>query len=219
MAEVTQNHPADASASVWAQQNPAPFSPATSHSPGPEQSRESFRTRDPGGGVRTPQDSSSLLLASPDHLCASVLASPPIQVDLGPLAAAPSGRDAPAATIARPGDPVLTPEERSSLWAAGSVPEDSDPETGILEQSQITLVSLTDSSLQEPEDTPPDAAAAPPGEQRLQMVPEQRQRVICDSGDSTGLFSPRSQEPRWRRSLLAARRSGTPFGSRAGSGW
>ncbi|XP_056905627.1 uncharacterized protein cep295 isoform X3 [Takifugu flavidus] len=176
VAEVTHNDPADASMSVWAEQNPpegrpppwdpgAPFS-LTNHSLEPEQSREFFRAKDPGTSVLTPpasQESFSLLLGSPEHICASVLESPSIRADVGLLATAP-------------GDPVrgsvgpLTPGDGSCLWdsqpPALLQAQDLDHEKGILEQSQITLVSLTDTSLQDPED------AAPWGDQRLHMEAE-----------------------------------------------
>ncbi|XP_029699823.1 uncharacterized protein cep295 isoform X2 [Takifugu rubripes] len=190
VAEVTHNDPADASMSVWAEQNPpegqpppwdpgAPFS-LTNHSLEPEQSREFFRAKDPGTSVLASQESFSLLVGSPEHICASVLESPSIRADVGLLATAP-------------GDPVrgsvgpLTPGDGSCLWdsqpPALLQAQDLDHEKGILEQSQITLVSLTDTSLQDPED------AAPWGDQRLHMVPEQRRPGVCLWCDSTGPFS------------------------------
>ncbi|TNN01330.1 hypothetical protein fugu_010712 [Takifugu bimaculatus] len=169
VAEVTHNDPADASMSVWAEQNPPEGRPPpslTNHSLEPEQSREFFRAKDPGTSVLTPpasQESFSLLLGSPEHICASVLESPSIRADVGLLATAP-------------GDPVrgsvgpLTPGDGSCLWdsqpPALLQAQDLDHEKGILEQSQITLVSLTDTSLQDPED------AAPWGDQRLHMEAE-----------------------------------------------
>lgn len=209
MAEVTHNDPADASMNVGAEQNPpdgqppswdpgAPFSLTTNESLEPEQSREFFRAKDPGTGVTTPpasQESFSLLLGSPDHICASVLESPSIKADVGLLATAPSTptrrSDAPVANAAQPGGPVrgsvvtLTPEDGSCLWDSAPVSEgppgllqaqDLAQEKGILEQSQITLVSLTDTSLQE--ETLPDDAA-PWGEEHLHKVAEERQPVIC----------------------------------------
>lgn len=194
MAEVTLNDPADASTNVWAQQNPpgvqrnppggstppwdpaAPCSPTTSTSLEPEQSRELFRTTDPGTGVMTPpasQESFWLLPGSPDHV--PVLESPSISADVGPLA--------PTSDAGGPvGGSVGAPEDRTCLWdSAPGTPQaqDLDLEPGILEQSQITLVSLTDTS--DPEETLQDDPA-PRGEERVQMVPEPEPRLAAEPG-------------------------------------
>lgn len=184
--EVTLNDPADASGNVWAEQNPPPWGPAapfsltTNNSLEPEQSRELFRATDPGTGVMTrpaSQESFWLLPGSPDHV--SVLDSPSIKADVGLLATAPPPTsDAPVANRAQPGGPVRGPEDGSSLWDSEEPPgplQDLDHERGILEQSQITLVSLTDTS--DPEETLPDEAA-PRGDELLQTVPREDGRSL-----------------------------------------
>lgn len=185
-AELTHNDPADASTSVWADQNQpppwepaAPFSPTTNRSLEPEQSRELFRAKDPDAGAGAVTPLGSLLLGSPEHV--SVLESPHVG-------------------LLEPGDPaggsVGPPEDRSCLWDSEESPgllraQDVDQDRGILEQSQITLVSLTDTSLQDPEDD-----AAPWGD-GPQTVPGGRGRrhwcLCCDLTGSLCLLGDRTR--------------------------
>lgn len=169
-----------------------PTSSTNNDSSETDQSLEFFRAKDPVTSVMTPvsRESFSLLITSQDHICESVLVSPSVKVNVDLMATGLSKlcSDTPVVNIAQPEELVssgsvekLTCEEGPCMWDTVSVSEKLDGllqsqdlanEKGILEQSQITLVSLTDTSLQDQEATLADEAG-PWGDKHLDAVMEE----------------------------------------------
>lgn len=156
MAEVTHNETADASVTFPQPEHSSPGELPSSRRPpdAPSESERSldfFRATDAAPAVMTPHQSFSLLVTSQDHVHQSVLASP--------------RRDAPAGGTSQAQEAIgsasvepLTSEGGAGVHDAAAVSEQAD-EKGILEQSQITLVSLTDTSLHDQEAALADEAA------------------------------------------------------------
>lgn len=169
MAEVTHNETVDPSMTFDQPEDdsPDPRAPTSLNYDDPSEPLEFFRDKDPVTSVTTPpasDQSFSLLITSQDRVRES-LVSPSLKVDLELMATSlsqlPGCSDASVVNTSEPEEPgrsgsvKLTPEEGSRVLDAVSEKvdvllqsQDSD-EKGILEQSQITLVSLTDTSLQE----------------------------------------------------------------------
>lgn len=204
MAEVTHNETADPSMnfhqpehnspdeqlSSWDPRAPASFSnDDLSES---EQSLDFFRAKDTS--VMTPpasHESFSLLITSQDHIHQSVLMSPPKDVELTApsLSKLATCSGAPGVTTTQAHEPVSSgcggnlSEEGAGMWDTAAVSgkadeilqsQDSAEEKGILEQSQITLVSLTDTSLQDQDATLTDDAGSW-GEEHPDVVKEEAQ--------------------------------------------
>lgn len=194
MAEITHNETADPSVNLGEPEHNcldkqpfswdpgAPTSSTNNDSSEAEQSLEFFRAKDPVTSVMTPvsHESFSLLITSQDHICQSVLVSPSVKVNVDLMATGLSKlcSDTPVVNIAQPEELVrsgfvekLTSEEGSCMWDTG---QDLANEKGILEQSVITLLSLTDTSLQDQEATLADEAG-PWGDKHLDAVMEEGQ--------------------------------------------
>lgn len=131
-----------------------------------EQSLDFFRANDAAPSVTPPasHESFSLLNTSQDHSPDSVLMSPLKDVEA-------TCSDAAAVDATQPQEPVSSgsPEGAGRQDTGGAVSEKAegflqsqDPadEKGILEQSQITLASLTDTSLLDQDPTLTDEAAS-----------------------------------------------------------
>lgn len=167
----------DEQSSSWDPQAPASFS--NDDLSEFEQSLDFFRAKDTS--VMTPpasHESFSLLITSQDHVHHSVLMSPPKDVELQApsLSNLATCSDAPVVTTNQAQEPVgsgsggnLPSEEGAGMWDTAALSgkasellpsQDLADEKGILEQSQITLVSLTDTSLQEQDATLTDEAGS-----------------------------------------------------------
>lgn len=194
MADITHNETADPSVNLCQPEHNcldeqpfswdpgAPTSLTYNDSSETEQSLEFFRAKDPVTSVMTPvsRESFSLLITSQDHICEPVLVSPSVKVNVDLMATGLSElcSDTPVANIGQPEELVssgsvekLTSEEGSCMWDTG---QDLGNEKGILEQSVITLVSLTDTSLQDQEATLADEAG-PWEDKHLDAVMEEGQ--------------------------------------------
>lgn len=175
MAEVTHNETAEPSMNFHLpghsspDQQPsswdpgAPRSLTSDDSGGPERSLESFRAQEPVTSMTSlpaSHESFSLLITSQDHVCDSALASPSLKVDPEPAALLEvTTFSGPPVVNVDPPEPVrgATVGEGSKVSSLLQR-QDSADEKGILEQSQITLVSLTDTSEQDLEETLTDEA-------------------------------------------------------------
>lgn len=162
MAEVTHNETADPSMNFDQPEHSSPGEQASSWDPRAsfsnndlsesEQSLDLFRAKDAATSVLTPpasHESFSLLLTSQDRVHESVLVSPPKDVTALPKLTACS--DAPVGNTTQPQEPFSSGSvgELTSEEGAGMQDTAAASEKGILEQSQITLMSLTDTSLQD----------------------------------------------------------------------
>lgn len=200
MAEVTHNETADPSMNFPQPEHNSPDEQPSSRDPRApasfsnddlsesERSLDFFRAKDAATSVMTPpasHESFSLLITSQDHVHQSVLLSPlkDMEATAPSLSKLATCSDAPVANTTQPQEPVssgsvekLTSEEEADMQDAEELlhPQDSAGEKGILEQSQITLVSLTDTSLQDQDATLTDEAGSW-GDEHPDVVKEEAQ--------------------------------------------
>lgn len=188
MAEVTHNETADPSVnfeqpSSWDPRAPVSFSSdALSES---EQSLDFFRVNDAAASVMTPpalHESFPLLITSPDPVHQSVCPLGDMEVMPQSLSTLETCSNAPVVSTTRWQEAVSSSsaDKRTCEDAAadsGKIEQllesqDWAEDKGILEQSQITLVSLTDTSLQDQDATLTDEAGSG-GEEHPEEVMEE----------------------------------------------
>ncbi|XP_030253003.1 centrosomal protein of 295 kDa isoform X2 [Sparus aurata] len=164
LAEVTHNETADASTTFHLPEHNVPESPegqrAGSVSTSPEARDDSSESESSPERLRAEQPSSCVTTSpaldqSLTQLVTSQNHPPDVELTALSLSNLTVCDDAPAASVSQPEEPFSESEQSLNLRSDVPVLEimEAAGEKGILEQSEITLVSLTDTTLQDPETT------------------------------------------------------------------